>query len=170
VENQIAQEAPISNDDLDITASSSLSDDQIMLTLPATTFNRPRRQVESTCAICIGQYEHGDKVVWSSRNECVHAFHDDCILTWLSKGKKRCPVCRFFFVPGRAVDGVKEIVDDEDSSHEREETAAGGNEQGDAQEEAESEESIIEALRANRHASDHVRLEGIAGTNPEEPA
>lgn len=52
--------------------------------------------VPNCCAICLGDYEVGDEVVWSSNEECPHAFHKDCILDWLIKMQPEtpCPCCR----------------------------------------------------------------------------
>ena len=61
------------------------------------------RCVEANCSICLGDYEIGDEIVQSAaeREEeyCIHVFHSDCMLQWLAKGKKRCPICRHWFVP-----------------------------------------------------------------------
>jgi Ring finger domain len=64
------------------------------------------RHVDGQCALCIDDYEEGDKVAWSDL-ECPHAFHQECITQWLGKGKKRCPVCRHWFVPGARIDDQK---------------------------------------------------------------
>ena len=57
--------------------------------------------VEALCIICFKDYEVGEQVVWSSSstNDCRHVYHKDCILKWISTGKKKCPVCRYAFVP-----------------------------------------------------------------------
>lgn len=64
-----------------------------------TTF----RCMEANCCICMGDYEPGDSIVQSAASEqdqhCIHVFHSDCMLQWLSQGKKRCPICRHWFVP-----------------------------------------------------------------------
>lgn len=52
------------------------------------------RREPAYCAVCLAEYETGDAIVWSLNPDCKHVFHDDCILTWLSRGKKRCPCCR----------------------------------------------------------------------------
>jgi hypothetical protein len=65
-----------------------------------------RRCVDGTCALCIDEYEEGDMVVWSDL-QCSHAFHKECLMQWLSKGKKRCPICRHWFVPGAKIDDQK---------------------------------------------------------------
>ena len=31
--------------------------------------------VPNCCAVCLGSYDVGDKVVWSSNPRCSHAFH-----------------------------------------------------------------------------------------------
>jgi len=64
------------------------------------------RCVDGTCAFCIDEYEVGDTVVWSGL-QCPHAFHKECLMQWLSKGKKRCPICRHWFVPGSKIDDQK---------------------------------------------------------------
>jgi hypothetical protein len=66
------------------------------------------RCIDGTCAICLDEYEVGDKVVWSEL-QCAHAFHEECLMQWLSKGKKRCPVCRHWFVPGAKIDDQKRL-------------------------------------------------------------
>lgn len=62
--------------------------------------------VDGTCALCIDEYETGDEVVWSNL-QCPHVFHKACLMEWLSKGKKRCPICRNWFVPGSKIDDQK---------------------------------------------------------------
>ena len=61
------------------------------------------RCVEANCSICLGDYEVGDEIVQSAAEHdeeyCIHVFHSECMLQWLAKGKKRCPICRHWFVP-----------------------------------------------------------------------
>ena len=66
-----------------------------------------RRCVDGTCTFCLDEYEVGDQVVWSNL-ECQHVFHKECLMQWLSKGKKRCPICRHWFVPGSKIDDQKQ--------------------------------------------------------------
>jgi len=53
------------------------------------------RMVPTACAICLCPYEVGDEVTWSPEEVCLHAFHRDCILSWLCKKREHlCPCCR----------------------------------------------------------------------------
>jgi len=93
--------------------------DGSFLCLPASR-SHPKRQVETCCAICITDYEVtdyevGDKVVYSCKRDCPHVFHEECIMTWLCKGKKRCPICRHWFVPSTSIDDKKAITYDDAS-------------------------------------------------------
>ena len=64
------------------------------LQLPADTTNG-NRMVPSACAICLCPYEVGDTVSWSPHEHCPHAFHRDCIVSWLAKKREHlCPCCR----------------------------------------------------------------------------
>lgn len=69
-----------------------------------------KRSVDAECSICFCEYEKGDKIVWSDL-KCRHAFHKECILPWLVKGKKRCPVCRHWFVPGAPIANQKKAFE-----------------------------------------------------------
>jgi len=84
-----------------------------MLCLPVTDEYGRSRKVIAECVICIMEYEIGDQVVWSTSRLCQHAFHSDCILAWISKAKKRCPICRNFFVPIQSLDNGKVVTQDE---------------------------------------------------------
>lgn len=56
--------------------------------------------VPPQCLICLENYLVGDQIVWSSNPNCIHVFHEECILTWLSKmGEGFCPLCRQNFCP-----------------------------------------------------------------------
>ena len=45
------------------------------------------------CPICCEEYEKGDDIAWSKNEDCVHAFHTDCIVPWLLEHSD-CPMCR----------------------------------------------------------------------------
>ncbi|CAB9514667.1 expressed unknown protein [Seminavis robusta] len=61
------------------------------------------REIEANCTICYDDYKVGDTLVRSAADEegeyCTHVFHYECMMEWLEKGKKRCPICRHWFVP-----------------------------------------------------------------------
>ncbi len=50
-----------------------------------------------TCSICYESYKKGDDVAWSKNQNCLHAFHVDCILEWLMENDD-CPICRENFL------------------------------------------------------------------------
>lgn len=61
-----------------------------------------RRIVDAQCGICFTNAQEGDEIVWSGL-QCRHVYHRNCILPWLSSGKKRCPLCQHWFVPSELI-------------------------------------------------------------------
>ena len=52
-------------------------------------------QAVETCAICLEPYGENDRVSYSRRRNCAHAFHAACILAWLrDEFRNDCPICR----------------------------------------------------------------------------
>jgi len=61
--------------------------------------NSNKRCISGECVICLAPYRIDETVIWSPNKLCTHAYHKDCILTWLSKkGVYECPCCRNDFV------------------------------------------------------------------------
>jgi hypothetical protein len=62
--------------------------------------NPGTRLVPCLCVICLGPYEVGEEIVWSSNPVCEHVFHEGCIERWLMKqrGGPLCPCCRRDFI------------------------------------------------------------------------
>lgn len=70
-----------------------------------------RALVPNCCAICLGDYDVGDQVVWSSNQECPHAFHQECIIDWLIKMQPAtpCPCCRQEFTDWQEIAKARKI-------------------------------------------------------------
>ncbi|KAI8925264.1 hypothetical protein BC831DRAFT_461703 [Entophlyctis helioformis] len=48
------------------------------------------RTTDHTCALCLCDYENGDRL---RELFCRHRFHAECVDEWLVQGKRKCPVC-----------------------------------------------------------------------------
>lgn len=89
---------------------------------------------DTTCLICLGDYEEGDIVTHSNfvPRECRHQFHHCCASTWLVKCRK-CPLCLRIFLAEDA--GMRPRSNESIIISQDEENQHGGSERLGAQEE-----------------------------------
>lgn len=59
--------------------------------MPVKELTKSDPLIGGECAICLSEYEEGDKV---KEMPCKHAFHVDCIGKWLGISNF-CPVCKY---------------------------------------------------------------------------
>jgi len=69
--------------------------DDMVASLPRVKVPENSPLLTQQCAVCKDEFETKQETITL---ECMHTFHDECILPWL-KSSGTCPVCRFELVP-----------------------------------------------------------------------
>ncbi|XP_041482656.1 E3 ubiquitin-protein ligase RNF13-like isoform X1 [Lytechinus variegatus] len=82
------------------------------------------------CAICIDDYEEGQKL---RILPCNHAFHCKCIDPWLTNNRRTCPICKRKVIPPGMVDSDEES-DSDVSPNENTPLLSGGTQSGNLME------------------------------------
>ncbi|XP_078163780.1 E3 ubiquitin-protein ligase Os04g0590900-like [Carex rostrata] len=107
-------------------------------------------KVGSDCSVCLSEFIDGEDVRLLPK--CTHAFHVECIDTWL-KSHSNCPLCRASIVPTRQED-AKESETTVDISDSYTDTDVNGN-SGTGN--AGNEEEIIEIGDESEGSNDDAR-------------
>ena len=65
---------------------------QLLVSCATSKYDAVAASGESTCAICLAEFEGGDSC---KHPPCAHRFHGRCLRQWFQKGNTECPVCRY---------------------------------------------------------------------------
>ena len=64
---------------------------------------------QTTCAICLEEFEAGEKL---RKMPCEHCFHHACIKPWLTERSASCPLCKFE-ISARELTANAEVLSDD---------------------------------------------------------
>ena len=60
------------------------------------------RKAPMFCAVCLSEYEKGETVSWAMNENCTHAFHTNCLISWfVANGRKQSSMQRFSDNPSK---------------------------------------------------------------------
>jgi len=93
--------SPLSRNDADDVATWKLPRAGVPLIPGAPQDKDSTRSIPGTCSICLNLYAVSEAVTWSTNQDCVHCFHENCIVSWLLRKNskhRQCPCCRQQFV------------------------------------------------------------------------
>ncbi|XP_038883588.1 E3 ubiquitin-protein ligase RHA2B-like [Benincasa hispida] len=70
--------------------------------------NKLTSSIADQCAVCLSEFEEGEKV---RKLQCNHTFHKDCLDNWLKLCFATCPLCRSKVLPDDIVAGYHRLRD-----------------------------------------------------------
>lgn len=70
--------------------------------------NKVTSSFADQCAVCLSEFEEGEKV---RKLQCNHTFHKDCLDNWLKLCFATCPLCRSKVLPDDIVAGYHRLRD-----------------------------------------------------------
>ncbi|KAI0500791.1 hypothetical protein KFK09_019008 [Dendrobium nobile] len=152
-------------------------DEALINKITVLRYKREEGLVDGTdCSVCLGEFKEEESLRLLPK--CSHAFHLQCIDTWL-KSHANCPLCRANIVlelDGHEEEMVMIVEDAERSGEEEEEEEAEEEEQEEQEEEAEEDEEEegtdhgTDAAEIGEEDSERVRRCLSMGSSAEYPS
>jgi len=81
--------------------------DTVVQGLSRTTYDPQRFNYESSCKICMVDYDETDEIT-QLKCDPRHYFHSECIIRWIQEGHNDCPFCR---QPIEDIDKLREMME-----------------------------------------------------------